>query len=108
MRETEVRPELEATLHARGELGEELEPQLVDRFADKLEEEIERRAADLAKRRQPAEHHSVTPLVLGSLGIGIPLIAIAGDKGGATGVIAVCIALVLMNVLWARFAMARR
>ncbi len=95
---SELQKELEATLAARQEAGAELEPQLVERFADKVEAEIERRANELARHRQP-EHHAVTPLVLGSFGIAIPLIAIAGGTAGAAGVIAVCIAIVLVNVL---------
>jgi hypothetical protein len=91
--------EVEATLRARQELGQALEPQLVDRFVERVEQEIERRAQELAARkRQPAPHHSITPLALGSLGIAIPLIAVADSTAG---VIAVCIAIVLVNLLWA-------
>jgi len=95
---SELRHDLEATLRARQEVGHELEPQLVDRFVEKVEAQIEQRARELASRRKP-EHHAVTPLVLGSFGLAIPLIAIAGGTGGVAGVIAVCIAIVLVNVL---------
>jgi hypothetical protein len=40
------------------------------------------------------------PLALGSLGIAIPLMAIAGGIAGLAGIIAVCIAIVFVNVLW--------
>jgi hypothetical protein len=40
------------------------------------------------------------PLVLGSLVLAIPLIAVAGNFGGAAGVIFVCIAIVVVNLLW--------
>jgi hypothetical protein len=40
------------------------------------------------------------PLALGSLGLAIPLIAIAGAKADTAGVIAVCIAIVFVNLLW--------
>ena len=100
--EQELRRELEATLAARVETGHDLEPQLVDRFADKVEQEIERRAQELAARRRPSPAHNapMIPLALGSLGIAIPLIAIAGGTAGTAGVIAVCIAIVLVNLLW--------
>ena len=40
------------------------------------------------------------PLALGSLGLAIPLIGHAGGLAGVAGVIAVCIAIVLVNLLW--------
>ena len=99
----DLRQEAEATLHARQEVGRELEPQLVDRFADKVEQEIERRAQELAarQRRPPAHNAPMIPLALGSLGIAIPLLGIAGGTAGFPGVLAVCIAIVLVNLLWA-------
>src|SRR5215831_7890404 len=101
----DFRHELEATLAAREEMGEELEPQLVDRFADRIEQEIDRRASEKAARQRqplPSDAHNapMIPLVLGSLGLSIPLIAIAGAFAGLAGVIAVCVAIVLVNVLW--------
>jgi anti-sigma factor RsiW len=98
----ELRHELAATLAARQETGHALEPQLVERFADKVEKEIERRAQQLAAQRRPSHSHNapMIPLALGSLGLAIPLIAIAGGTAGTAGVIAVCIAIVLVNLLW--------
>jgi hypothetical protein len=100
----DFRHELEATLAAREEIGEELEPQLVDRFADRIEGEIDRRASEKAARqrpRQPAHNAPMIPLALGSMALSIPLIAIAATQAGLGGVIAVCIAIVLVNMLWA-------
>jgi hypothetical protein len=100
----EFRHELEATLAAREEIGEELEPQLVDRFADRIEQEIDRRAREQAARQRPRElrHNApMIPLALGSLGLAIPLMGIAGGTAGFPGVLVVCIAIVLVNLLWA-------
>ena len=103
----DFRHELEATLPAREEIGEELEQQLVDRFADRVEAEIDRRASEKAARqrsRPPAPPHHAAPLIplaLGSLALAIPRIAIAATQAGLGGVIAVCIAIVLVNLLWA-------
>ena len=97
----DLRHEAEATLAARQEVGKELEPQLVDRFADRVEEEIERRAQELAAQRRPSHSAPMIPLALGSLGIAIPLLGIAGGTAGLAGVIAVCIAIVLVNLFWA-------
>ncbi len=100
MSDRELRHELEATLHARSEVGQELEPQLVDRFVDRVEQEIERRAQELADRRRPTarQHGSVTPLALGSLALAIPLLGVAGSLAAQ---IAVCLAIVLVNLMWA-------
>ena len=102
MSDPELRHELEATLAAREEVGHDLEPQLVDHFVDKVEKEIERRAQELAGRRRPSRSHNapMIPLALGSLGIAIPLLGIAGGTAGLPGVIAVCVAIVLVNLLW--------
>jgi hypothetical protein len=100
----DFRHELEATLAAREEIGDELEPQLVDRFADRVEAEIDRRAREKAAVERPrtSGHHNVPmiPLALGSLGLAIPLIAIAGGTAGFPGVLVVCIAIVLVNLMW--------
>jgi hypothetical protein len=103
----EFRHELEATLAAREETGEELEPQLVDRFADRIEQEIERRAKAHPQREFPRAGHNapMIPLALGSLGLAIPLMGIAGGTAGFPGVLVVCIAIVLVNLFW---AMGRR
>jgi hypothetical protein len=95
--------EAEATLRARQELGQELEPQLVDRFVERVEQEIERRAQELAAQRRPSRSHQapMIPLALGSLGIGIPLLGVAGATAGLPGVIAICLAIVLVNLFWA-------
>jgi hypothetical protein len=103
----DFRHELEATLAAREEVGDELEPQLVDRFADRIEAEIDRRASDKAARqrsRPPGPHLGnapMIPLALGSLGLAIPLMGIAGGTAGFPGVLVVCIAIVLVNAFWA-------
>jgi hypothetical protein len=100
----DFRHELEATLAAREEIGDELEPQLVDRFADRIEAEIDRRASEKAARqrpRSPAHNAPMIPLALGSLGLSIPLLGIAGGTAGLGGIIVVCLAIVLVNLFWA-------
>src|SRR6266545_7104758 len=99
----DLRHEAEATLAARHEVGEGLEPQLVDHFVERVEQEIERRAQELAAQRRPSRSHQapMIPLALGSLGIGIPLLGVAGATAGFPGVIAICLAIVLVNLFWA-------
>jgi len=95
------REELQAALGARSELGADFEPQIIDSFLERIEKRIdERRARPVARHER--EHHAITPLVLGSLGISIPLMAIAGAAGGLWGVAMVCAAIVLVNFFVAR------
>jgi len=97
----EIRDDLEATIAARREVGAELEPQLVDRFVERVEQEIERRASERAAGLQPRRSREIPVAVpLGSLGIAIPLLGIAGGTAHLAGVIAVCIAIVLVNLVY--------
>lgn len=57
-RDADLRKELDATLHARRELGEEYEPALVDSFLEKVEQRLDP-AIDRRVRRQLAEQQMV-------------------------------------------------
>jgi hypothetical protein len=96
------RDELHAAIEARRELGADYEPQLVESFLERIEKRLEERVPAQPLRRD-SERPAVTPLVLGSLGLSIPLIAIAGGTAGLPGVALVCLAIVLVNL----FAMRR-
>ena len=95
------REELQAHVAARRELGPEYEPELVDSFLERVEGKLDQRYRGKAARRDK-EHHAITPLVLGSLVLSIPLIAVAGAQAGLFGVAMVCIAIVLVNLFVAR------
>ena len=90
------REELEAVVAARGELGRDYEPALVDSFLERVEQQVARRAKTASRAR---EHRTVTPLILGSLGIAVPLMAVAGSAAGLAGVALVCAAIVIVNVV---------
>jgi hypothetical protein len=94
-RREQLRDELESTLAARRELGAELEPQLVESFLDRVEQRLDERTRPAA----PAQRDKRPELALAivSLGVSIPLIAIAGFAAGVPGVALVCLALVLVN-----------
>ena len=85
-----TREEAQAALEARRELGVEYEDHVVDALVEKLEER-------LAERR-PAKPANMAPIAIPSLALSIPLIAIAGNFAGLAGVIAVCAAIVLVNL----------
>lgn len=90
MGELVSREEAQAALEARRELGVEYEDHVVDALVEKIEER-------LAKRR-PVTPASMAPIAVPSLALSIPLIAIAANYAGLAGVIAVCAAIVLVNL----------
>jgi hypothetical protein len=97
MREGEVRDELEAAIGARKELGAELEPAVIDAFVDRIERRLAERetAAESALKRK-REHQK--EMVLGAMGISIPLLAIAAIFAGLAGVIVVMAAVAVVAV----------
>ena len=96
-RDPELRKEAEATLAARRELGQELEPELVDAFVERVERRLDER---LSKARPaPRDRRQEFVITLVSLGVAVPMLGIAGGTAGLPGVVAVCAALVLVNLL---------
>ena len=91
-----MRQELEATIRGREELGPEYEPLLIERFLEQLDRSIDARIeARLAGRSapapeaQPAFTKEMVGCLAATLGIGIPLTAIAADQAGVEGLVAV-------------------
>jgi hypothetical protein len=95
------RDELAAAVEARRELGQELEPQVIEGFLEKVERAIDARVEERVRERLPAkpDRNRQQELALGSLAISIPLIALAGIFAG---VAAVCVAIVLVNLIFSR------
>jgi hypothetical protein len=93
------RDELEATIEARRELGPSLEPELVDRFVERIEKRIDERIRADTPSKPSNQSHETFVITLVTLGISIPLMGIAGGTAHLAGVIAVCVALVLVNVV---------
>ena len=93
--------ELEASIEARRELGEELEPALVDAYVERIERRVsERKELDEKALKRRREHQK--EMVLGSMAISIPLLAIAAIFTGIQGVLAVCVALAVIAIVTAR------
>ena len=93
----QLRREAEATLAARRELGEELEPELVDAFVERIERRLDERLRESRPAARDRGQEFVITLV--SLGVAIPMLGIAAGTAGLPGVVAVCLALVLVNVV---------
>jgi hypothetical protein len=92
------RKDVEAALEARRELGPEYEPQIVDAFLEKVEQRLDER---LRERRPavPEQRGMVTPLILGSIALGIPVTAVAlSNAPGAGGIIVAIIAWIAIAV----------
>jgi hypothetical protein len=93
--------ELQAAIEARKELGAELEPALVDAFVERIERRIaERGTASERALKQKRDHQR--EMVLGAMGISVPLFVVAAIFTGLAGVIAVCAALAVIAVTAAR------
>jgi transposase len=96
-----LRQELNATLAARAELGPEMEPAVLDAFVERIERRLtERAGANELARAHKREHQK--EMVLGSMAISIPLLAIAAVFTGLPGVVAVCVALAVIAIATAR------
>jgi hypothetical protein len=95
------RDEARATIEARKELGEDMEPALVDAFVEQIEKRLAQtsRESEQALRRK-REHQK--EMVLGGMALSIPLFALAAIFTGLVGVIVVCSALVVIAVVTAR------
>ncbi len=93
--------DLRLAIAARKELGDEMEPAVIDAFVAR----IERRLVDGVDERERAlkrRRDHQTQMVLGSMAISIPLLAIAAIFTGIQGVIAVCVALAVIAIVTAR------
>lgn len=93
--EPETQQELDATLAAREELGPGHDKELVAGFLDRIEKEIDRRVDDRIASRAPKKR-GPSPLHPGTIGVCIPIVAIAGGIGGTAGLIAAFAALVII------------
>ena len=91
------REEVRAAIQARSELGAEMEPAVVDAFVERIEQRIADRA-DAGERALKRKRDHQKEMVLGSMAISIPLLAIAAVFAGLAGVVAVCVALVAIAV----------
>ena len=96
-----TKDELRSALAARTELGAEMEPAVVDAFVARIEARLADRDQESAQALKLRRDHQ-KEMVLGSMAISIPLLAIAAIFTGLPGVIAVCAALAVIAVASAR------
>jgi hypothetical protein len=96
------RDDVHAAIEARRELGAELEPEIIDSFVER----IERRLAELERRRPAKRDRSRDDktLALGivSLAVAIPLTAIGVTQAGLVGLVVVWLGIVLVNLAYSQ------
>jgi hypothetical protein len=93
--------EVRSVMAARSELGEEMEPAIVDAFVARIEAKLADRGGEserALKRRRDFQKE----MVLGSMALSIPLLAIAAIFTGLAGVIVICLTLAVVAVVTAR------
>jgi DNA-directed RNA polymerase subunit RPC12/RpoP len=102
------RDELAAALAARRELGERLEPQVVEAFLDRIERAIDARVdARLDERLRPARpggregEDGALPVAICSIVIGVPLTLLGALVGGLPVMIGVGATVALVNAAYA-------
>jgi len=96
-----VREELNTALAARRELGEELEPAVVDAFVERIEQRIDKRVADREMALKRKRDHQ-KEMILGSMGVSIPLFVVAAIFAGLPGIVAVCLTVAVIAIVSSR------
>ena len=102
-----VKDELLAAIEARRELGEDMEPAVIDAFVGRIEQRLAHGVEESERSLQRKRAHQ-SEMVLASMAISVPLLAIAAIFTGLPGVIAVCVALVVIALVSAAESAASR
>lgn len=101
MSERVPRDELQAAIEARKELGADMEPALVDSFVERIERRLgERSEASERALKQRRDHQK--EMILGAMGISVPLLALAAIFAGLAGVIVVCAVVAVIAIVTSR------
>jgi hypothetical protein len=96
-----TKEELEAAIAARTEMGADMEPAVIDAFVARIERRlVERGERDERALKRQRDHEK--EMVLGSMGISVPLFVVAAVFTGLAGMVAVLVALVLIAAVTAR------
>ena len=93
--------ELEAAIEARKELGAEMEPAIIEGFVERIERRLAERGSDSERSLKQKRDHQ-KEMVLGAMGISVPLFALAAIFTGFPGVLAVCAALAVIAITASR------
>lgn len=101
MSERVPRDELEAAIETRKELGSEMEPAIIDSFVERIEQRLVERSETSERALQSRRNHQ-KEMILGAMGISVPLFALAAIFTGLAGVIVVCATLAVIAIVASR------
>ena len=96
--------ELEGAIAARRELGPEYEDEILDSFLAKVEQRLAGQhptVAESAKALKARRDHQ-KEMVLGAMGISVPLFVVAAIFAGLAGIIVVCATIAVIAVVVGR------
>jgi hypothetical protein len=92
------RDELAAAIEARRELGQDLEPAVIEGFLERVGTAIDERVDQRLQRRAAGRGPGQMGLAVVSMLFAIPLTGIAAGTTGLAGLVVVWLAIVLVNL----------
>jgi Flp pilus assembly protein TadB len=95
------RDEIQAAIEARKELGAEMEPAVIDAFVERIEQRLDERSEQTERSLKRKREHQ-KEMLLGAMGISVPLFALAAIFTGLAGVLVVCGLLAVIAVVSSR------
>jgi hypothetical protein len=98
------RDELEGAIAARRELGPGYEDEILDSFLTKVEQRLAGRqpAPVQSEKALKARRDHQREMILGAMGISVPLFVVAAIFAGLAGIIVVCATLAVIAVVAGR------
>ncbi len=85
-----------------GVSAHDLAQQILVGMQSSIEAQVDWRLKQQAAGRRVGIAGNEIPVILGSIGIGVPLVAIAVSSAGLAGLVVVCVMLIAVNAVWAR------
>jgi hypothetical protein len=98
---TLLRDELQAAIEARKELGQEMEPAVIDAFVERVERRLAERGGESEQALKRKREHQ-REMVLGAMGIAVPFFIVAAIFTGLAGVLAVCAVIAVIAIASSR------
>jgi hypothetical protein len=96
-----LKEELRLAIETRDELGDKMEPAVIDAFVARIEQRLGDRA-DERERALKRRRDYQRDMTLGAMGISVPMLAFAAIFTGIQGVVAVCVVLAVIAIVVAR------
>lgn len=98
-----LKDELGLAVSARRELGEQYDDEVVEALTERIKTLIDERvqtALGKSRKQRKADTKAFLSVVLPTMGLGIPLLAIGAGVAGAGGFYAVLAMIFLINAMW--------